>query len=134
MEKFFDFKTELNNTKSYYDKVKRNHENKKSLSQQIVLNTRTVNGKFAITENQITAMPPTRMENFAKEKANVILNKTNESVNKIAEAKKSAEEAKNLKSGFLGFNASKKINANTDTNLLLTDALNEQNQLLYVCQ
>lgn len=28
----------------------------------------------------------------------------------------------------------KKINANTDTNLLLTDALNEQNQLLYVCQ
>lgn len=130
MEKIFDFEAELNNTESYYDKVKRNHENKKSLSQQIISNTRTVSGEFAITENQITAMSPRRMENFAKEKANVILNKINESVNKIAEAKKSAEEAKNLKSGFLGFNASKKINANTDTNLLLTDALNDQNQLL----
>lgn len=32
MEKIFDFETKLNNTKSYYDKVKQNHENKKSLS------------------------------------------------------------------------------------------------------
>lgn len=91
-----------------------------------------MNNELMIQSKEIQRMNSQQLKKIAEEKSKFILAKINESAENVREARELATNVKNGDYGFLGKNG-KKINDLAEAQSLLTDAVENQNQLIYQC-
>ena len=85
--------------------------------------------ELQITSSKLAKMSPNELEEFAEEKAKVIIEKIELSTQMISEAKDAAEIAGNMKSGWFG-KTRKKSDATADAVIATNEAVAEMNELL----
>lgn len=87
------------------------------------------NKELQISTSKLEKMSPAQLETFAEEKSKFILEKIELSTQKITDAKDAAEDAANMKSGWLG-KTKRKADATADAVIATNEAIGEMNELL----
>lgn len=91
-----------------------------------------MNNELMIQSKEIQRMNSQQLKKIAEEKSKFILAKINESAENVRKARELATNVKNGDYGFWGKNG-KKINDLAEAQSILTDAVENQNQLIYQC-
>lgn len=91
-----------------------------------------MNNELIIQSEEIQRMNSQQLKKIAEKKSKFILAKINESAKNVREARELATNVKNGDYGFWGKNG-KKINDLAEAQSLLTEAVENQNQLIYQC-
>ena len=88
-----------------------------------------ISKELQISSSKLEKMSSSQLEAFAEEKSKFILEKIELSTQKITDAKKAAEDAANMKSGWFG-RTKKKADATADAVIATNKAIGEMNELL----
>ena len=91
-----------------------------------------ISGELQISSSTLEKMSSSELETFAEEKSKFILEKIELSTQKITDAKKTAVDAANMKSGWFG-KTKKKTDVTADAVIATNEAIGEMNELLQEC-
>lgn len=123
MDEIFDFDKELN-----YEPIKTFSSSVTEIMPvELPVSVNSTDKELTISKKELDIMPSYELEGFAKKKAKYILEKIQNASEKVEAAKKSAESAKNTSGLFI---TKKKTDINTETTIILADALKELNEIV----
>lgn len=93
------------------------------------MSDKKISKELKISSSELEKMTPSQLETFAEKKSKFILEKIDQSIKKISDAKCSAEYANNMSSGWFG-KTRKKADVTANALIATNEAVAEMNDLL----